>query len=92
MASVSSLHMAVVQSALSGLGKFMPVTRTDLQIIRLDLVGVTRPEAVNEVGSAGFRGAVPQAMMSKAFAADMASPVEGDEKTVSATVTMKIRF
>lgn len=84
------------QSALSGLSDLPSYDRRDLQIIRMDIIGVTRPEATNAMGGA-MPAMAPQAMMSKSFRAegamDMAfSPVEGEEKTVGATVSMKIRF
>ena len=56
---------------------------------------MTRPEATNMPTS--VPAMAPQAMMSKAFRAEGAmdsafSPVEGEEKTIGATVSMKIRF
>ena len=58
---------------------------------------MTRPEAGNNVGG-GMPSHAPQAVMAQAkyfrseSAMDSYSPVEGEEKVIGATVSMKIRF
>lgn len=58
---------------------------------------MTRPEAGNNVNAGGGIHA-PQAVMAQAkyfrseSAMDSYSPVEGEEKVIGATVSMKIRF
>lgn len=59
---------------------------------------MTRPEAGNNVGG-GMPSHAPQAVMAQAkyFRSESAmdssySPVEGEEKVIGATVSMKIRF
>ena len=88
---------ALCQSGLSGLGQLVPTDKRDLQIIRMDITGVTRPEADNMSGAQPSPRA--EALMAKSYAfrsegfGDAGfSPVEGDEKTIGATVTMKVRF
>lgn len=62
-----------------------------------DIVGVTRPEAGNAVSGMPSPMA-PQAVMAQAkyFRSESVespfSPVEGEEKVIGATVSMKVRF
>lgn len=84
----------LLQSALSGLHRMkqsVSVSRDKLQIIKMDIVGVTRPEAVTETQAMMPGRAMPA--MAK-FSSDVmaTSPIEGDQKMVTATIIIKIRF
>lgn len=57
----------------------------------MQILGVTRPEPLNTFSD--IAAPMDQPMMAKAFRrAESVSPVEGDEKSITATVQIKVRF
>ena len=94
MAITQAVEDAIQQalSALSGLGHYAK-GRTDLQIVKLDVIGLTRPESDESSADMNMSGGnfAAQPVMARAFKAE-STPIEGQQRTITATVAVKIRF
>jgi len=83
--------MGQATAALDSLSAVSGAPRRELQIIRMDVVGVTRPQPAARMMSMQAFEAEPL-MERVTGAAGAYTPVQGEEKTVHATVSMKVRF